>query len=50
MMRPATPIGPRAELSASLIRAIERHCDLGPISGYRDLGGAYNLNLRLDTG
>jgi Ser/Thr protein kinase RdoA (MazF antagonist) len=49
MMRAAFPVGPRAELSALLVQAIERHYDLGPICGRQDLGGAYNLNIRLDT-
>jgi Ser/Thr protein kinase RdoA (MazF antagonist) len=43
------PVGPRAELSVPLIQTIARCYGLSSITSYTDIGGAYNLNIRLDT-
>lgn len=43
------PLGPRALLSAGLLHTLEQHYAFGPIHTYRDLGGAYNLNARVET-
>lgn len=43
------PLGPRAVSSPGLIAAVRRAWELGPVTGVTDLGGTYNLNLRLQT-
>lgn len=48
--RPAAfPHGPRAVTSGRLIAAAQAAWGLGEITGTNDLGGTYNLNLRLST-
>lgn len=48
--RPAvTPLGPRAVNSAQLVAATRAAWGLADITGIDDLGGTYNLNLRLST-
>ena len=44
------PVGPRARASPALIALARSRWDLGDISAIDDLGGSYNLNLRLVTG
>lgn len=48
-MKSSLPIGPRAEYSAALLKTLTRAYDLGAVRSYADLGGTYNVNLRLDT-
>ncbi len=44
-----TPLGPRAVPSPHLIETARSAWGLGPATGAMDLGGTYNLNLRLQT-
>ena len=44
-----TPLGPRAISSPRLIATARSAWGLGPVTGTSDLGGSYNLNLRLQT-
>ena len=44
-----TPLGPRAISSPGLIATARSAWGLGPVIGTTDLGGTYNLNLRLQT-
>ena len=44
-----TPLGPRAVSSPRLIETARSAWGLGPVTGTTDLGGTYNLNLRLQT-
>lgn len=48
-METAFPTGPRAALTASLCEAIQAYYGLDTFQSCEDLGGAYNLNLRLQT-
>lgn len=48
-MEPSFPRGPRAALTPSLLQALQEKYGLGPLQECEDLGGAYNLNLRLQT-
>ena len=48
-MEATFPVGPRASLSAALLQTLEQHYAFGPIHAYHDLGGAYNLNVRIET-
>ena len=43
------PLGPRATSSPALIATVRSAWALNPVSGTTDLGGTYNLNLRLRT-
>ncbi len=44
-----SPLGPRAIASPHLIAATRSAWDLGDVAATEDLGGTYNLNLRLRT-
>jgi Ser/Thr protein kinase RdoA (MazF antagonist) len=45
----AIPLGPRASLDAAALASIAATYDLGTVVDARDVGGTYNLNLRLHT-
>lgn len=42
-------VGPRAKISPDLIALVRSQWDLGDVTAIDDLGGSYNLNLRLTT-
>lgn len=42
-------VGPRAELNDSFVHSAAKYFGLGSITDYRDLGGAFNLNVFVHT-
>ena len=42
-------IGPRATLTEALVEAVVKRFELGKVSAFRDMGGAFNLNVRIHT-